>query len=127
MSTESTGEIRVLVAGLMLKRTVSHGHCQHRSARWTGGGEFCREQLPEAYGYYRQHFGDDMRSTSKGWLVCCPFHDDRHPSASIYRDGGFHCHACGVHCRDVLDFHQRVTGLGFKQAAQALGAWRAER
>ncbi|MCG9000244.1 CHC2 zinc finger domain-containing protein [Laribacter hongkongensis] len=67
-----------------------------------------------------------MRWSGKGWQVRCPFHDDRHPSATAYRDGSFHCHACGAHCCDVLDFHRRISGLGFKQAAEALGAWRGK-
>ncbi|WP_239058130.1 CHC2 zinc finger domain-containing protein [Crenobacter caeni] len=97
-------------------------------ANYSATGAFCRDLLPEAGSYYRQHFGDAMRATSRGWLVRCPFHDDKTPSAICYRaDGGFHCFGCGVHCRDVLDFHQRMTGLSFKAAAQALGAWRAGR
>lgn len=117
MTTIPSSGIRALVAALRSSLSIRPVTASH----------FCRSLLPAAYGYYRMYFGDGMRVTGKGWLVRCPFHNDRHPSASIYRDGGFHCHACGVHCRDVLDFHQRVTGLSFKQAAQALGAWRDAR
>lgn len=27
--------------------------------------------------------------------VCCPFHDDKHPSASLHSEKGLYCHACG--------------------------------
>jgi len=49
----------------------------------------------------------------KGNSVCCPFHDDRHPSASIYegKDGiwRFRCHACGVQ-GDIYDIRAQITG-----------------
>jgi hypothetical protein len=51
----------------------------------------------------------------KGKSVKCPWHDDRHPSGSIYmgEDGAwrFKCQtaSCGF-CGDVFDVRQRVTG-----------------
>lgn len=36
----------------------------------------------------------------------CPFHDDRHPSCHIYKDG-FKCFACGAY-GDALDWLERV-------------------
>jgi len=49
----------------------------------------------------------------KGSAVRCPFHDDRHPSASIYegKDGiwRFRCHGCGV-SGDAYDIRSKVTG-----------------
>ncbi|NDV13542.1 CHC2 zinc finger domain-containing protein [Crenobacter caeni] len=115
--------IRVLVATLCQPARQTAG--RPKGYPPVGPGQFCREYLPAPEDYYTSHFGDAMRRSGKGWQVRCLFHDDRTPSATVYPDGGFHCHACGVHCRDVLDFHMRMTGLGFKQAAQALGAWGA--
>ena len=56
------------------------------------------------------------------WRGCCPFHADRTPSFTIY-DGGerFQCFGCGA-SGDVLDFVQRVHGVGFRDAAELLGA-----
>jgi len=51
----------------------------------------------------------------KGKSVKCPFHDDRHPSGSIYlgEDGAwrFKCHtaSCGF-CGDVFDIRERTSG-----------------
>lgn len=47
--------------------------------------------------------------------VCtCPFHDDRHPSASI-KKGYFHCYVCNLHL-DIFAFVQQMTGCTFPQA-----------
>ena len=37
-----------------------------------------------------EHFG---LSVSRNGMVCCPFHDDRHPSMKFY-DDHFHCFGC---------------------------------
>ena len=34
-----------------------------------------------------EHFG---LSVSRNGMVCCPFHDDRHPSMKLYEDH-YHC------------------------------------
>lgn len=50
--------------------------------------------------------------------VHCPFHDDRHPSCHVYRDG-FKCFACGVY-GDHLDWLAQVQGLGIREALERL-------
>lgn len=37
-----------------------------------------------------EHFG---LSVSRNGMVCCPFHDDWHPSMKFY-DDHFHCFGC---------------------------------
>ena len=37
-----------------------------------------------------EHFG---LSVSRNGMVCCPFHDDRHPSMKLYEDH-YHCFGC---------------------------------
>ena len=51
---------------------------------------------------------------------CCPFHDDRSPSFTIF-DGGqrFHCFGCNVG-GDVLDFLQLTHGVTLREAAAML-------
>lgn len=47
--------------------------------------------------------------------VCtCPFHDDRHPSASI-KKRRFHCYVCDLHL-DIFAFVRQMTGCTFPQA-----------
>jgi len=54
-------------------------------------------------------------------MVCCPFHDDHHPSLLIDgRDDHFHCFGCNAH-GDVIDFVQRMEGIDFRQAVERLG------
>ena len=46
-----------------------------------------------------------------GWQewdgLCCPFHDDRHPSMKV--DRRFHCFGCQAD-GDVIDFTARLFG-----------------
>lgn len=48
--------------------------------------------------------------------VRCPFHDDRHASAS-FNDviGQFYCHGCDVH-GDIYDLVQTAEGISFPEA-----------
>lgn len=50
----------------------------------------------------------------RGGMVCCPFHQDRHPSMKV--DARFHCFGCGAD-GDVIDFTARLYGLSKLQAA----------
>ena len=50
-------------------------------------------------------------------MVCCPFHDDKHPSMKI--DHRFHCFGCQAD-GDVIDFTARLFGLSSKEAALKL-------
>lgn len=55
------------------------------------------------------------------WKACCPFHDDRSPSFTIFAGGErFHCFGCGA-SGDVLDFVQKSHGVGLREAAEILG------
>lgn len=46
---------------------------------------------------------------NRSGMAICPFHQEKTPSAKIYRDG-FHCFGCGVHA-DVIGFTQRLFEL----------------
>jgi DNA primase len=52
--------------------------------------------------------------------ACCPFHEERSASFTIF-DGGrrFHCFGCGA-SGDVLDFVQRAHGVSLRQAAEMI-------
>ena len=54
------------------------------------------------------------------WKACCPFHEDRTPSFTVNDHRGFYCFGCGEH-GDVLDFIQKVEGVGLRRAAEILG------
>ena len=52
---------------------------------------------------------------NRGDMICCPFHDDRHPSMKLNRDY-FYCFGCGA-TGDVIDFVSQLRGIGSKEAA----------
>lgn len=54
------------------------------------------------------------------WKACCPLHNERTPSFTIF-DGGrrFHCFGCGA-SGDVLDLIQHLHGVSLRDAAAML-------
>jgi len=64
-----------------------------------------------------EHFG---LSVSRNGMVCCPFHDDRHPSMKLYEDH-YHCFGCQTNS-DVIAFTSKLFGITALAAAQKLSA-----
>ena len=62
-----------------------------------------------------EHYGLNV---SRNNMVCCPFHDDWHPSMKLNEDY-FYCFGCGAK-GDVIDFVARLFDLTSLQAAQKL-------
>lgn len=62
-----------------------------------------------------EHYGFEV---NRGDMICCPFHDDRHPSMKLNRDY-FYCFGCGT-TGDVIDFVARLFGLSSYEAAKKL-------
>jgi DNA primase len=64
--------------------------------------------------------GVELTQRGRGFMGCCPFHDDSTASLSV---GGvpdrFHCFGCGAG-GDVIEYVHRFTGLSFTGAVQAL-------
>lgn len=50
-------------------------------------------------------------------LICCPFHNDKHPSMKV--DRRFYCFSCGAQ-GDAIDFVSRYFGIGLKEAAEKI-------
>lgn len=55
---------------------------------------------------------------TRNYMICCPFHDDRHPSMKL-NDDYFYCFGCGTY-GDVIDFVSRLFGISPMQAAVKL-------
>lgn len=64
-----------------------------------------------------EHYG---LKVSRNNMVCCPFHNDRHPSLKLNEDY-FYCFGCGA-TGDVVDFTARLLGLSAYESAQRLAA-----
>lgn len=61
-----------------------------------------------------------VRRNSQGGVACCPFHDDRDPSFSIFaNDTRFQCHGCGA-SGDIIAFVQRAYRVSFSEALALL-------
>ncbi len=91
-------------------------------SRWSPSG-FNRQRLPLPADYFKSQ-GLKLVGGGEWKNALCPFHADTRPSLRLRLDtGGFRCMVCGAHGGDVLAFHRLKTGLGFVEAAKALGAW----
>lgn len=62
-----------------------------------------------------EHYGLQVSRTG---MICCPFHDDRHPSMKL-NENYFYCFGCGA-TGDVIDFVARLFGLTSYEAAKKL-------
>jgi DNA primase len=61
-----------------------------------------------------------LRKRGREWVACCPFHAEKNPSFGIVEEEGFfHCFGCGAH-GDVIELHQRLSGLSFADAVAEL-------
>lgn len=68
--------------------------------------------------------GASVKLTQRGgeYIGCCPLHQDRSPSFTIFAGGDrFHCFGCGA-SGDVLDFVQLKHNVGLRDAAELLGS-----
>ena len=64
--------------------------------------------------------GVALRPTGRGFIGCCPFHEDSTASFSV--DGvpdRYHCFGCGA-SGDVIDYVARLKGLSFLDAVASL-------
>ena len=64
-----------------------------------------------------EHYG---LKVNRNGMVCCPFHNDRHPSLKLNEEY-FFCFGCGAK-GDVIDFVARLFDLSSYEAAQKLAA-----
>ena len=64
-----------------------------------------------------EHYG---MTVARNGMVCCPFHDDWHPSMKLYHDH-FHCFGCQAN-GDVIEFTSKLFGITALEAAQKLAA-----
>lgn len=62
-----------------------------------------------------EYYGCEVK---RGDMLCCPFHEDRHPSMKLNIDY-FYCFGCGA-TGDVIDFVARLFGLSSGEAAKKL-------
>lgn len=82
-----------------------------------------RERLPEPQEYFTSQ-GLELVGRGAWRTTRCAFHGGSDSMRVNLRSGGFCCMAgCGARGGDVLAYHMAAQGLGFVEAARALGAW----
>ena len=89
-------------------------------------GEFIKSNLPEPANYYANTAGLVLAGPSRAkWKTApCEFHDGSDSMRINTETGAFICMAgCGARGGDVLAYHMASQGIGFVEAAKALGAW----
>lgn len=80
-----------------------------------------RDRLPRPAEYMRER-GIRLSGGLEWKTATCPVCNSK-KTLRVRLDGPFRCSRCGVGGRDMLALHQRVTGLGFVDAARDLGCW----
>lgn len=55
------------------------------------------------------------------WQACCPFHNEKSPSFTVYPGDGFHCFGCGAH-GDAVDFIRAIDNCSVSEAIERIGA-----
>ena len=64
----------------------------------------------------------ELQRAGREWKACCPFHENRSPSFTIYADDRrFMCFGCGAE-GDVLDFVMRLHSVRLIDALEMLGS-----
>ena len=65
-----------------------------------------------------------LRKAGKNFTGCCPLHQDKHPSLTVYPDQQtFYCYGCN-RGGDVIAFIQAVENTDFRRATAILGGSR---
>ena len=59
-----------------------------------------------------------LARSGRNWKGCCPFHNEKTPSFTVY-DDGYHCFGCGAH-GDAASFAMQTQGLSFPDAVAQL-------
>lgn len=63
-----------------------------------------------------------LRKSGRNFTGCCPIHQEKHPSLTVYPDQQtWHCYGCNAG-GDVFNFIMAANSCDFKQAAALLGS-----
>ena len=62
-----------------------------------------------------EYYGLNVSSNN---MICCPFHEDKHPSMKL-NDNYYYCFGCGA-SGDVIQFVAKIFGLTNYEAAKKI-------
>lgn len=81
------------------------------------GGNETKPQIVAVYERIVKDTGR-MKQSGRATIANCPFHEDKKPSFSMYKDNNsFHCFSCGAN-GDSFDLIQKVLGVEFPAAKE---------
>lgn len=83
---------------------------------------FDRDRLPDPAAYFESE-GLAVQGRGKWRTTRCDFHDGSDSMRVNVESGAWVCMSCGVKGGDVLAYAMQRRGVGFVDAARALGAW----
>ena len=85
-------------------------------------GEFLRDRLPDPVGYFDSE-GVSLKGPGRWKSGACGFHGGSDSLRVNVQSGAWRCMNCGAKGGDVLAYAMHLHGLGFVEAARALGAY----
>jgi hypothetical protein len=87
-------------------------------------GKYIRENLPEPFHYYTDITGLEFQERKGDWRTTNCLHCGHSRLRVKTSTGAFVCMSgCGARGSDVLAYHRAAHGMGFVDAAKALGAY----
>lgn len=81
----------------------------------TVAGEITDADIEKANQYPIENLFPDHKKMK----ICCIFHNDKNPSATIGRNNRYKCFSCGKSA-SVIDCYMKLNGVGFTEAVKAL-------
>lgn len=68
-----------------------------------------------------ESYGIELKKAGHNFKVCCPFHNEKTPSFTVYPDENrWHCYGCQAN-GDVFAFVMKMENCDFKTAAAKVG------
>lgn len=102
---------------------MKHARSNNPAARFGINKGFDPAGLPEPLAYY-ESVGLEPKGKGVWRTTACEFHGGSDSMRINTKSGSFVCMAgCGARGGDVLAYEMARNGLGFVEAAKALGAW----
>lgn len=79
------------------------------------------EEKPDLVKFLKEHYDLNLkRKGSNKYVACCPFHNEKTPSFTVFtKTQTYKCFGCGEH-GDVINFVQKIEGTDFKGALKIL-------
>src|SRR5690606_18873141 len=69
-------------------------------------------------------FSDFLEGWEDSESICCPFHNDNHPSAGVFKSFNgeviFNCFSCDVETMNIIGMYQKTNLITYRKAIKKL-------